>query len=260
MVKVKKNKTNISYFVFLLTFFLLTSCQPKKDVIYKVEGNQININEKANSTTSIDNFVAPYRQHINEDLNHVLAYNPIDQDKTKGKWETNIGNLFAQSTFELANPIFEKREHKTIDACILNHGGIRAMIPKGNVTTRTAFEIMPFENSIIVVALKGNEVLDLANYILKEKKPHPLYGIVIYTNETETQVKKVTINNYEIESSKTYYIATSDYLANGGDNMTFLKNSSKKYDLDYKLRKLFIDYFTKIDTLPNLTTKHVIKE
>lgn len=260
MVKIKKNKTIISYFVFLLTFFIFIACQSQKDIVYEVNAKQININEKAETINAIDSFITPYRNHINDDLNHVLAYNPIDQDKSKGEWETNIGNLFAKATFELSNPIFQKRENKNIDGCILNHGGIRAVIPKGNVTTRTAYEIMPFENSIIVVALKGSEILNLANYILKEKKPHPLYGITIFTNEDFSVLKKVEIHNKIVENDKIYHIATSDYLANGGDNMTFLKNSSNKYDLDYKLRSLFIDYFTKVDTLPNLTTKHVIIE
>jgi 2',3'-cyclic-nucleotide 2'-phosphodiesterase (5'-nucleotidase family) len=260
MVKVKKNKTIISYFVFLLTFFVFLACQTQHDVVYEIKNKQINVNEKVESEQTIEHFVTPYRNHITSDLAQVLAFNPIDQDKSKGEWETNIGNLFAQSTFELANPVFQKKENKILDGCILNHGGIRAMIPKGNVTTRTAFNIMPFENSVVVVGLSGNEIIDLAHYFLKEKKPHPLYGIVIFTDATASMVKKVEINQQEVHPNKVYYIATSDYLANGGDNMFFLKNSTIKYDLDYKLRSLFIDYFTKVDTLPNLTAKHVIKE
>ena len=61
--------------------------------------------------------------------------------------------------------------------CIFNHGGIRSIIPKGNVTTRTAFEIMPFENSVVVIALKGEQILEMVNYIITDKKPHPLSGI-----------------------------------------------------------------------------------
>lgn len=261
MVKVKKKKAILSHFVFLLTFFLLISCQSKKDLVYEIKTSQININENAdNDDTTIENFVAPYRDHINEDLDHILAYTPIDQDKSKGEWETNIGNLLAKATFDLASPIFKQRENKTIDACMLNHGGIRAVIPKGNVTTRTAFNIMPFENSVMVVGLTGNEIQDLAQYMLEQKKPHPLYGIVIYLNKDATKVNRIEINNEPINLNQTYYVATSDYLANGGDSMVFFKNSTIKYDLDYKLRSLFIDYFKKVDTLPDLKTKHVIKE
>ena len=70
-----------------------------------------------------------------------------------------------------------KRENKNIDICLLNHGGIRAVIPKGDVTTRTAFEVMPFENSLFVVGLKGTQIRAMGTYLLAEKKPHPLYGI-----------------------------------------------------------------------------------
>lgn len=259
MVKIKKKTTYIIYFVFLLTFNLFIACSSKKDIVYEIKTSQININEKATSVEKIEQFINPYRNHINKDLDSILCFNPITQDKSKGKWETNIGNLFAQSTFELSNPLF-KREQKNIDFCILNHGGIRSIIPQGNVTTRTAFEIMPFENSVIVVGLNANEVMELANYFLKEKKPHPLYGITIFTNEDESLAKQIEINGKPIEKNKIYYVATSDYLANGGDNMTFFKKSSIKYDLDYKLRNLFIDYFKKTDTLPNLQTQHIIIE
>lgn len=143
---------------------------------------------------------------------------------------------------------------------MLNHGGIRSVIPKGNVTTRTAYEIMPFENSVIVVGLTGKEIEDLATYFIAEKKPHPLYGITIYTDKTASQIKKIEIDTEPLILNKTYYIATSDYLANGGDNMLFLKRSTIKYDLDYKLRNLFIDYFKSVDTLPNITTQHIILE
>ena len=61
-----------------------------------------------------------------------------------------------------------------------------------------------------------------------------------------------------LEENKTYYVATSDYLANGGDNMIFFRDSKIKYDLDYKIRNLFIDYFKEIDTIPNITTQRII--
>lgn len=261
MVNVKKKKAITSYFIFLLTFFLITSCTTKSDVIYEIKTNQINVNEKvANKNSEVEDFVTPYRNHINEDLDNILAYNPIDQDKSKGEWETNIGNLLAKITFDLATPVFYKRENKSIDACMLNHGGIRAVIPKGNVTTRTAFNVMPFENSVIIVGLTGKEIEDLAQYMLTQKKPHPLYGITIYTNNDASKVNRIEINNKPINLNQTYYIATSDYLANGGDSMVFFKNSTIKYDLDYKLRNLFIDHFKKVDVLPNITTKHIIKE
>lgn len=258
MVNVKKKRINTSYFVILLTLLTVFSCKTLNKRVYKVEGKRININEQYSSDSKIENFIAPYKKHINNDLDSILAYNPVTQDKSQGKWQTNIGNLFAETTLLLSNPIFKKRENKTIDFCLLNHGGIRSIIPKGNVTTRTAFEIMPFENSVMVVGLTGLEVKELASYFLKEKKPHPLAELTIYTDSDESKVIEILVNEKTVEDTKIYYVATSDYLANGGDSMNFFRDSQIKYDLDYKLRNLFIDYFKSIDTIPNITTERVL--
>ena len=260
MVKVKKIKLCLYNFVILLTLMMLFACSSKKYHNYQTSASLLNIKDSILPDEEIQKFITPYKKHINKDLDSVLAYNPITQDKSKGVWETNIGNLFASTTLELSQPIFRKRENKTIDFCMLNHGGIRAIIPAGNVTSRTAYEIMPFENSIMIVGLTGKEVLDLANYVLTEKKPHPLEGIVINTNKEYSKITSIKINNIPLDENKLYYVATSDYLANGGDNMTFFKNSTIKFDLDYKLRNLFIDYFKKVDTIPNITRQHIITE
>ena len=42
--------------------------------------------------------------------------------------------------------------------------------------------------------------------------------------------------------------------------MTFFKESTEKYDLDYKIRNILIDYFKKVDTIPNITTEKIILE
>jgi 2',3'-cyclic-nucleotide 2'-phosphodiesterase (5'-nucleotidase family) len=60
----------------------------------------------------------------------------------------------ADVTLNRGNTVFNQRKKKKIDICLLNQGGIRSTLPKGNVTSRTAFKIMPFENSLVVVALR----------------------------------------------------------------------------------------------------------
>lgn len=259
LVKVKKINAFSAYFVILLTFISLVSCKSKNYYNYKIEGTKVNINQNYKSEDKIEAYVSPYRTHINSDLDSVLAFCPETLDKSKGKWETNIGLFMANVTFELVNPIFEKRENKSIDICLLNHGGIRSTIPKGNITTRTAFNIMPFENSVIIVGLNGIKIKELAQHFISEKKPHPLHGLKIFINKN-SEITTIEINGKPVEDSRTYYVATSDYLANGGDSMTFFTESTIKYDLDYKLRNLFIDYFKKVDTLEIYNEKTVIEE
>ena len=61
----------------------------------------------------------------------------------------------------------------------------------------------------------------------------------IYTGEKITGIK---IGGQNFDASKTYKIATSDYLAGGGDKYYFFKDPVKTETLNYKLRDAIIDY------------------
>jgi 2',3'-cyclic-nucleotide 2'-phosphodiesterase (5'-nucleotidase family) len=249
MVKLKKYNGFLKLFVIFLTLFFIFSCSQKNYNLTKIEGKQLPITEKGKETPEIEKFIKPYRDHINKDLDSILAYCPETLDKSTGKWQTSIGSLLADVCLERGNIILKTREKKTIDLCLLNHGGIRAILPKGNVTTRTAFEIMPFENNLVVLALKGDQISEIAAYIIKEKKPQPLSGMT-FTIAKDNTAKNILIQGKPLDTSKIYYVATNDYLANGGDNMTFFAKNVQKYDLNYKLRNVLIDYFKEVDTIP----------
>ncbi|MGO4773541.1 5'-nucleotidase C-terminal domain-containing protein [Flavobacterium sp. W22_SRS_FK3] len=258
MAKLKKYNGFLKLFVIFLTLFFIFSCSPKNYNLTRIEGKQLTITEKNSQTPEIDNFIKPYRDHINKDLDSVLAYCPETLDKSTGKWQTTIGNLMADVCLAKGNPVFKAREKKEIDLCFLNHGGIRAILPKGNVTTRTAYEIMPFENNLVVLALKGDQILEMTAYIIKEKKPHPLSGMTL-TIARDNTAKNILIQGKPLDNNTIYYVATNDYLANGGDSMNFFLKAVQKYDLNYKLRNVLIDYFKEVDTIP-ITKDIRIKE
>jgi len=249
MVNLKNYNDVLKLFVIFLTLFLVVSCGKQNYSVSKIEGKQIAITDKEKQDTQIENFVKPYREHINNDLDSILAYCPETLDKSSGKWQTTIGNLMADVTLQRGNSLFMTREKKNIDLCILNHGGIRSILPKGNVTTRTAYEIMPFENSLVVIALKGEQIFEMVDYFIATQKPHPLSGIS-FTIGKNNVAKNILVKGKPVETNTIYYVATNDYLSNGGDNMVFFKKGVQKYDLNYKLRNILIDYFKEVDTIP----------
>ncbi len=259
MVNLKKYIRVLKLFVIFLTLFLVVSCGKQNYTLSKIEGKQIPITEKESQNSEIDNYIKPYREHINKDLDSVLAYCPETLDKSSGKWQTTIGNLMADVTLQRGNIVFTARKKKNIDLCILNNGGIRAILPKGNVTTRTAYEIMPFENSLVVIGLKGEQILEMAAYFIAAKKPHPLSGIT-FTISKDNVAKNILVQGKPVEKDRLYYVATNDYLSNGGDNMNFFKKGVQKFDLDYKLRNVLIDYFKEVDTIPVINDVRVSVE
>ena len=65
MVNLKKYNDVFKLFVIFLTFFLFLSCSDKVVHLTKIEGKQIPITEKENQVTEIENFIKPFREHIN---------------------------------------------------------------------------------------------------------------------------------------------------------------------------------------------------
>ncbi len=239
---------NFKLFAFIFTLLSFFSCKQDSYQLTKIEGKQLSISDKIPVDSVIENFIKPYREHVNIDMDSVLAYAPETYSKKDGLYNTALGNLMADIVFKQSNPVFNKRTKKNIDAVLLNHGGIRSIISKGKITTRTAYEIMPFENSIVVVALKGNQVIDMVTFLSKAKTAHPINGIRLVLDKNN-KIETALIGNKPIEASKTYYIATNDYLYNGGDKMNFFKPNDSVYKLNYKIRNAMIDFFKKTDTI-----------
>lgn len=236
-------------FLFILTILLcFASCKEDKFTLTKIEGKLIPITDSLEIDLAFDSIIKPFRDRLTEDMNTVLAYAPETYSKSDGAFNTAIGNLMADIIFEQSKGVFKTRTKHELDGVILNHGGIRSIISKGDITTKTAFEIMPFENSIVVVALKGQQIDSMMHYLASFKRAHPIQGFKLSIDKNYN-ILKSSVNGKAIDTAKTYYIATNDYLVNGGDNMRFFANNEGEYPLDYKIRNALIDYFKTVDTI-----------
>lgn len=211
---------SLNPFLPILLLFGILSCNTNRYHPIEISGKRIPIEKTLAPDTAIQNFIKPYSVHIDKTLDSVLAYNPTNLSKTDGKLNTAIGNLLADLVMEQANPVFKSRTGNDIDLVLLNQGGIRSTIGIGPVTSRTAYQIMPFENEIVVVEITGAKLEEMLTYLEKAETAHPLSGIQILVDEKH-KVIEATVNGKKIDRNKTYFVATSDYLQQGGDNMNF---------------------------------------
>ncbi|CAM4244895.1 5'-nucleotidase C-terminal domain-containing protein [Zobellia nedashkovskayae] len=248
----------IKHFVIFITITFLYSCGEQQPSLQKIDAKQIVIDSSLKTTGSIETLVKPYRERINHVLDSTLAYAPYPISKTDGELNTTAGNLMADIVLSEANPIFKSRTGHTIDLVLLNHGGIRSLISKGNVSSRTAFEVMPFENSIVVAELKGSSILKMASYLRDSGRAHPIAGLQL-TLDAENEIQSISIQGKPLEEVRTYYVATSNYLVNGGDSMVFFEDAVNITNTDYLIRNAMIDYFKKTDTLKPVIDNRFIK-
>ncbi|MFT5891477.1 MAG: 2',3'-cyclic-nucleotide 2'-phosphodiesterase (5'-nucleotidase family) [Dokdonia sp.] len=251
-------KINTSTLFLCSVFIALTSCKQEQYNVSRVDAATVTIDRNIKEDTTITAFIAPYKASVDKEMDSILAYAPTSISKKDSKYNTAIGNMMADAIFELANPVFKSRAGYPFNAVLINYGGIRAPLYKGNVTTRTAYELMPFENEIVVVELSGFQMKELFQY-LANGTAHPISNLQIVLHE-DGSLKKGLVQGHEVIDNETYFIATIDYLQKGGDNMTFLSKPVSLIGLDYKMRNALIDYFKKYDTIAPVRDDRFIKE
>lgn len=258
MKQFKNNITN-NKILLLLLIILFINCKSNELQVRKINAKIVNINENQESNKEIDVLIKPYSEDVNAKMNKILCKNPVSiEKKSINKYQNEIGNWFADVVFKRTKTVFFIKNKLKLDICMLNSGGIRTILPAGDVTTRNAFEIMPFENEVVVLELKGSEIKEMAQFLIKEQKPHPMYGMKISLNE-KSEITSILIGNEPLDLSKSYYVATNDYLANGNDNMTFFLKSINKYKTDYKIRNLLIDYFSDVQEISFSKDERIIQ-
>ncbi len=239
----------ITHFVLYVTSLMVFSCGSQKKP-QNIHYNRLEINDSLSEVDAIVNFINPYKQGIDKEMNRNLSFCEAELNKSDGGLESSLGNLMADAVLLESNKIFEKRTSKKIDFCLLNHGGIRSHLPAGPVTVRSAYSIMPFENETVVLKLSGKQVESLIKFLVRKNRAHPISGLRI---QVESEGWEAKIQDQAFDPTRSYYVVTSDYLQQGGDDMAFLKNPEEIHVLDYKIRNILIDYFDDQDRIvPNL--------
>ena len=238
---------------------LLSSCKSGDLKITQIHTTQIAITDSIPADPAIEAFIAPFRERIAQEMDSVLAFAPRDLDKKDGDLNTAIGNMMADAVMELAGPVFEKRTGKSLDIVLLNFGGIRSTINQGEVTTRTAYQVMPFENEVVIAELKGVHLQDMIDYLIEANTAHPIAGMELWIDD-QGKVLKALVQGESIQKDRSYFIATNDYLFLGGDNMNFFSHSISETPMDYKIRNLLIDYFRKKDSIAPVIDQRFIRK
>ena len=157
---------------------MIASCEKANYLLNDIQGNNIKISDSLITNNQLEYLIAPYRNELKR-LEKVIGYSSQSLSVRDGKLESTLGNLIADILIEECNPVFKNISGKNIDFCLLNYGGIRGTMNKGNITQYDLFTIMPFENLATVVRLDGNKILELLKYLNKENIAHPVSGINI---------------------------------------------------------------------------------
>lgn len=219
----------------LLALVGLSSCQSGYHLTNRT-ANRIGVDSvAAPADSSLANFLQPYRQGLDKTMNEVLTHSTGRIEK--GQPDGPLNDLLTDALLQQAS----QRYGKPIDCSHLNFGGIRNNLPEGDITTGSVFEVMPFDNALVVLTLKGDMLQQLLDHFAKGSKL-VVGGLRAKLHDGQAQSVQFT-NGRTLQPSETYTIAMSDYIADGGDNAVFLANAIKRENINYLIRDALIDYF-----------------
>lgn len=203
----------------------LMACSSFHTTSVKIQG--LPVDSLTQVDHDIDQFISPYRDTIQHEMGVEIATSPMDAIVARpssilGNWVSDAIFVDQTKTVRLRQPVM----------CLLNTGGIRSSINKGSVTLGDIFRVMPFDNEIVWVELPSTVLPDIVGY-LRKSTGEPM-------SNARIEKGSLSINGWR-DTTTRFWIITSDYLANGGDKMTFFKQALNVNRTGRLMRDALID-------------------
>ncbi len=225
--------------IILCTFLLFTiACSSSKQHISDVNVEYVRASEiyDHEGPSKIQEMIIPYKTEMESEMGLILGYLP--EDLIKDRPNSNMGNWFADALLEMSN----KYDNQNVDIAIQNYGGLRIpFLAKGEITKGNIYELMPFDNKLIVLDLNAT----LLQRLLDEIANSGGWPISQGLNFKIDNGKAVAIkfNEMDLDINKTYRVAMPDYIANGGGDCDFLIEIEQKHSGTY-IRDVIIEYLS----------------
>ena len=228
--------------VFILVVFVgMTACHRPFRIVEK-SGSVLMIDSTLNVIQDSDYLaaLAPIKEDLERQLGAPIGYAPMALEVYQPEcpmlnWASDA--LLAQACKLCPNPV---------DMAVVNIGGMRCNWGKGDITFRHVFELMPFDNELVVLTMTGKEILALCE-VFAQSGGQGVAGLRM--SASKGALKSAKIAGKAIVPEAYYTVATSDYLSQGNDGMMPLKNHESLWKSERKIRDLYIEYIQQVKTV-----------
>ena len=158
--------------------------------------------------------------------------------------ETSIGNLINDANVWFFREVYKQQ----IDFAFHNGGNIRAGLPAGPITREDILTVLPFENNLFIVSMKGSNLNDLFNFmgsIAQGAGAFPQFSsdVRLSLDVPLGSIFNLSIGGSVIDNDRIYRFCTNDFLLGGGDGYTVLaERALEPYNTSLLLSYVVMEY------------------
>lgn len=205
----------------------------------RLEAQVVPVGEGIAEDAEVAKIIAPLSAELRASFGEVIAEAPKGLFRGRGGEENFLGYWVADLMRARAAQVTGRRIH----FAITNSGGLRANIRPGLVKVGDIYEVMPFENELVVADYTGAEILDIVRTGVQRRLGEPCSGVkAVLSGTVEAPVLAITWSDGSpIDPGATYAVATTDYLLASGDSISSLKKGRNAITTGLPLRQILLD-------------------
>ena len=184
----------------------------KKKVKKGGKTERVLIEEEIKEDPDMLALLTPFYEQGQSKLAKVIGSTPdvfVGERKTVRSQETNLGNLIART----------QRLKVGADVAIMNSGGIRTSIAKGDITYKDVLKVQPFSNSICLVTLTGKELKKYCEIAANKTAGSGAFAQFDNANVVMQgkSLESLSVGGTPVDDTKKYRLAINSFIAAGGD-------------------------------------------
>lgn len=178
-----------------------------------------------------------YKTILEKEVSRVIG--KCDIQMTTKAPESLLSNFLSDQLLAKANELSKE----PVNLSIINLGGIRAPLSEGNVTIASVYRIMPFENELVILKLKGKDLRAIFENIAASGGE----GVSNVKLEIfQDKISSLLVGGKPLYDDETYIVATMDYLAEGNSGMTSFLKAIERFNTGIRIRDVYIEQIEKI--------------
>ncbi|MGI9526896.1 MAG: bifunctional metallophosphatase/5'-nucleotidase [Weeksellaceae bacterium] len=192
------------------------------------------IREGAKEDNQMQSWVSDSLQVMNKRLSTQIGFAKEDFSKQETHFgERAIGNLVTDAF----------KDYYKADIAIIHGGGIREGIKKGGISLKNVYQILPFENDLVLVKITGSQIQEILHQSIKRMMPQVSgLALKVQKNDDGTSNLQVLFHDQPMDLNQTYLVSLPSYIADGGGDYNTIKPSHiiKREVKDAEALKLYL--------------------